>query len=111
MRKFKNPVEIDFAGVPLAGAAVHLLLVVVALALTAALWLGAARTSRSHASLAARTTNKAVRHVDLPLVVIVGHRDRTADPADTAMAGLASADRSKVSPGARVGDAIRGTLQ
>ena len=104
MKKFKSPLGIDFAAMPLAAAAVHLLLAVAALAFTAALWLGAAQASRVHAPFGGLAVSENARYVDLPPVLIVAHRDRAPDAALTTVAGLSSSDCANKSAGQAAGE-------
>jgi hypothetical protein len=92
MRKFASPLGIDFQAAPLARVALHLCLLSAALGPTGAFWLGAVQTSRSHAPVAYEFEPEAPRHIELPRVVIVAHRERPAGPAATAMAGLSASD-------------------
>lgn len=89
MARFTSPLGIDFTAAPLARAILHILTLLAALGLTAMLWLGAAQASRSHAPLGYGVVPEAVRRIELPRVVIVGHRELAAE---TAVAGLSAAD-------------------
>lgn len=112
MSAFKSPIGIDFPALPLSATVVRLLLAVVAFALTAVIWLGAAQASRSHAADVSRfAADQAAMHVMLPPVLIVGHRDGNAGPATTAVASMASIDCANVTAGARGEGPIRVTLQ
>jgi len=104
---------IDFRALPLPATVVRLLLAVVAFALTAVIWLGAAQASRSHAPDVSRlAADEAVMQVTLAPVVIVGHRDGAAGPATTAVASRVSTDCANViASGVRNPDPIRVTLQ
>ena len=113
MSTFNSPMGIDFRALPLPATVVRLLLAVVAFALTAVFWLGAAQASRSHAPDVIRlAADEAVMHVTLPPVLIVSHRDGTASPTTTAVASMTSADCANVTA-SRAGnqDPIRVTLQ
>lgn len=111
MSTFKSPMGIDFRAQPLPATVVRLLLAVVAFALTAVFWLGAAQASRSHAPDVIRlAADEAVMHVTLPPVLIVSHRDRTG--SKTAVASMSSPDCANVTAsGVRNPDRIRVTLQ
>jgi hypothetical protein len=111
MKKFKSPLGIDFAGPPLAAVAVHLLLAVLALALTAALWLGATRSSRDNAAFRGVVTSANARHVDLPPVLVVGHREGGGGRRAVEVAGLSSDCANGSAPQAAREGRIPVTLQ
>lgn len=111
MKKFKSPLGIDFAATPLAAAAVHLLVAVLALALTAALWLGATRWSRDNAAFQSVVTSANARHVDLPPVLVVGHREGGEGRGAMEVAGLSSDCANGSAPQAATEGRIPGTLQ
>ena len=87
MSKFRSPMGSDFEGMPFSTMAVHLLLALAALALTAGFWEAAAQTSRSHASSLDRlAADETVLRVTFSPVVIVGHRDETSQRSTTVAA-------------------------
>jgi hypothetical protein len=111
MTKFKSPLGVDFAATPLAAAVVHLLLAVLALALTAALWLGATRSSRDNPALQSVVTGANARHVDLPPVLVVGHREGGGGRRAMEVAGLSPDCANGSAPQAATEGRIPVTLQ
>lgn len=110
MTKFRSPLG-NFGAMPFSAVAVHLVLVAVALALTAGLWEAAAQTSRSHASSLDRlAADETVTRVTFSPVVIVGHRQETS-PGSTTVAAVSTVDCPNVAAPARDPNPFRVTLR